>query len=564
MKRFLLLFSAALFAASSITLLNVSSASAASSYDGLVSTVSPLILTDYNSGLSKTLSSDMEVLEQAFYAAEARCNQGIGPDPCTMRDDIQEIIDGDITDYVILGDNYYYGQSPTLGTFSSFRVFWSPSNQGEIYFSNEYAPALHVSAPDIRSTMSIIYDDGCPFYSTDECFVLSGSQIQSGVAWGHDQADIFTFFSSSFSIDYPTGYEGLPVPSNPLNPDVSFEMWLDITFSNALTTFNAKYLNYITDPEPLDVPQPGKIIWYLLDPDDIDVDNEGWQRVINFNSRVQDVRPDIVIPVLQGSGGLRGGYVCSAILDRDVEFTDNDCKINSLSPVPVNLDMREYLLVALPYQYDPEGFDVTPKNTILSINLSSSVSDYSTVTCTPGALDSNDGAYCSEYDPYEDCLAYGVNVVAGFQCVMSNFGIFMKNLFVLIFVPDGAVIATQFSRFTDTASSSLGFLWTPFQVIGDIFTEIRDSSATNHTCALPPLTIFGSTATIEFCAWRDDLPGLWSMMRIAIQGSIAVAFLFVCWRALMRFFGHDPGDDDDEGTTGREYVGKKPGGGMPL
>lgn len=492
MRRFLYLSFVTLFSGLSVVSFFASSASAASSYDGLVNTVSPLIITDYSSGLSKTLSSDMEVLTQALQAAEARCNQGTGPDPCTMRDDIENIINGEITDYVILGDNYNYGQSPTFGTFTSFRVFWSPSNQGEIYFSDEYAPTIHVSAPDIRSTMPITYDDSCPWYGTSECLVLSGSQIQGGIAWGHDQADIFTFYSSTFSVDYPAGYEGEMVP----------------TPGQQGMTFTPKIMYSVYD--------------------------DGQLKALNMGPREAFVPND--------NGILQTAKIEYLVTDENDDEIDRQ-SLDLLSPYSFDLPGLGDFKLTVRYVHPgppmaPYADNVTLRPVVFSFannGLFFIGTDHGDECDTSG-----DEVQCSQPSPYKDCAAvWGESanwwsaVPDYVVCIGSNVGIWIRGFTVQMFVPSYTFFNSWRDDFGLFWEDKLGFVYQSVGLVGGMFGDIMSSAATPKCTLTPSGQFMGSDVEFDICAFEDIAPVPFNALRFLIIGITMVGVTFMGYRKYM-------------------------------
>lgn len=114
-----------------------------------------------------------------------------------------------------------------------------------------------------------------------------------------------------------------------------------------------------------------------------------------------------------------------------------------------------------------------------------------------------------------------------------------------LFFPDSARVGAMFNQTLSNLQRSFGFLFFPVTFISDVFKSILQFSAVNDTCALPPISIYGSTATIELCRWRYQLPGTWSFMQLIIRAGISIAFLWVCYRLLMRFLGVQFDDADD-------------------
>ena len=88
----------------------------------------------------------------------------------------------------------------------------------------------------------------------------------------------------------------------------------------------------------------------------------------------------------------------------------------------------------------------------------------------------------------------------------------------------------------NTIIDRLGFFALPFTFIKGVYTTVQAMTTTNNTCALN-LTVYGSTASVELCKWRYQLPAMWALMQTILQGGIAMGFLWTCYRLANRFFG---------------------------
>lgn len=169
--------------------------------------------------------------------------------------------------------------------------------------------------------------------------------------------------------------------------------------------------------------------------------------------------------------------------------------------------------------------------------------------------------FCQEEPLYEDCSVYDLKFSAweggpefslptidGIACSLRNsLKWFVNELILPLFVPRSDYFSSRFGELQSNIKRSFGFLALPFTFIGNIFTSVSQGASIGETCALPPLSLYGATATIHLCAWRQQLPQAWSFLQLVIQGGIALSFLWVAYSLLMRFFGVNvPGEDADE------------------
>lgn len=174
--------------------------------------------------------------------------------------------------------------------------------------------------------------------------------------------------------------------------------------------------------------------------------------------------------------------------------------------------------------------------------------------------------FCSELPQkpkYENCSVYDWSF-AGFKipspgsiaCAIRNsFVWFIYDFLFGIFFPKIEDIQDLWDDLLNTIIDRLGFLALPFTFIKGVFTTVQAMTITNNTCSLS-LTVFGSTANVELCRWRYQLPGMWALMQTILQGGIAIGFLWTCYRLANRFFGiyvEDYEEDDADVESIRWY-----------
>lgn len=164
-----------------------------------------------------------------------------------------------------------------------------------------------------------------------------------------------------------------------------------------------------------------------------------------------------------------------------------------------------------------------------------------------------------EKPKYEDCSQYDYNFnglkipsFGSIACAIRNSFVWFFTDFIFgIIFPKVEDIKVLFDDLLNTIIDRLGFLALPFTFIKGVFTTVHAMTVTNNTCALN-LTVFGSTASVELCKWRYQLPQMWSLMQTILQGGIAVGFLWTCYRLANRFFGiyiEDYDEEDIESST---------------
>ena len=170
-------------------------------------------------------------------------------------------------------------------------------------------------------------------------------------------------------------------------------------------------------------------------------------------------------------------------------------------------------------------------------------------------LDCNYG-FCSELKQkpkYEDCSQYDwkfgdikIPSPGSIACSIRNSFVWFFTDFIFgIIFPKIEDLQSLWDDLLNTIIDRLGFLALPFTFIKGVFTTVGAMTSNNNTCAVS-LTIFGSTANLEMCKWRYQLPAVWSFMQIFLQGGIAIGFLWTCYRLANRFFGIYVEDYEEE------------------
>ena len=180
--------------------------------------------------------------------------------------------------------------------------------------------------------------------------------------------------------------------------------------------------------------------------------------------------------------------------------------------------------------------------------------------------------FCSDLPQkpkYEDCSVYDFKIgdfripsPGSIACAVRNsFVWFFTDFLFGIFFPKIEDIQALWDDLLNTIIDRLGFLALPFTFIKGVFTTVQAINTTNNTCALS-LTVFGSTANVELCRWRYQLPAMWAFMQTILRGGIAIGFLWVCYRLANRFFGmyvEDYEEEDDDAYMTARWVDERTG-----
>lgn len=121
-------------------------------------------------------------------------------------------------------------------------------------------------------------------------------------------------------------------------------------------------------------------------------------------------------------------------------------------------------------------------------------------------------------DPYEDCSIYGTDLIAGFSCVMRNFGVFLKLLFTSLFVPSSSFLKEYFNDFKTFITQKFGFLVWPLTFAYNFVNAFFDGlSGTHAICGWSFGNLFNRDFKLNFCSLEQNFPSAFNTARYMIQ-----------------------------------------------
>lgn len=205
------------------------------------------------------------------------------------------------------------------------------------------------------------------------------------------------------------------------------------------------------------------------------------------------------------------------------------------------------------YPDDTDEINYQSKHMYLNINGDDFSGSTLTADCKFG--------FCEVKPKYEDCSVHDLNIkfwdggpefrlpsILSIGCTINNsFKWAINEIILPLIMPSQDFLRDKFGELQNNLSRSFGFLWTPVTLIQTFYNGVINNQISGDTCALPPMSMFGSTATIHLCSWRYQLPGLWRYMQLAIQGGLVTGLIWSLYSLAMRFFGVHVQDDDDDG-----------------
>lgn len=147
-------------------------------------------------------------------------------------------------------------------------------------------------------------------------------------------------------------------------------------------------------------------------------------------------------------------------------------------------------------------------------------------------LNCDDGGVCEQPSPYEDCSTYGTDIIGGLGCVLRNFGVFLRSLFVTLFVPTSGFLKDYFSDFKEFIDAKFGFLIWPLQWAVDFVNAFFDGlDGTNNICSWSFGDLFNSSFRLNFCSLEQNFPTAFNTARYMIQA-------FTVFGLISGLYGH--------------------------
>lgn len=139
---------------------------------------------------------------------------------------------------------------------------------------------------------------------------------------------------------------------------------------------------------------------------------------------------------------------------------------------------------------------------------------------------------CSPASPFEDCTTYGLDIIGGFGCVINNFGIWLRNTLIDLFVPNSQALQASLDNFTSAFQSQLGFLYTAFNMLVQWITSLL---IVTPRCDIDfgSATFFGATIDINFCAFEQSAPTIYNPIMTMTRLLLAAGFIFIAQKRLI-------------------------------
>lgn len=478
MKRWLNGLFALLFAVSYTVSLGSSFVSAASVYDDIFWSIDKVYLPVWNG-----TSYDHEDVTTNYF---------------------QYVVDEDALESL---EDAIYGNGAWLVVSGndSLSIFWSDDKDvtKTSFFESIYGPAWGIEYNGTNSWNHIrIWDEPLNGGIKNQVFLNQTSEtiILLGDMPSPQPTDYGVFVSTYDNI-YPAGYEGNEIPNDhspviKIHPEFQYSVSLKTV---TVSDINQQLPEYT--PDEGWTTQGYAIEWSLFKCDIWDDVGKICENptLENLNIQPQGNQYSYDVPSY-------GDYYLSA------QYLVQECF--RYPSYPLTPDYCVYVDLGTVM----EGYDFDPTSVYLEINGNNIAGDTRDSVC-------DSSGYCEPPSPYEDCSLHGIDLLAGFICVMRNFGIFLGIMFKQLFIPSPAFIENYIHEFGDYMSSKLGFLATAFGFVIDYVEVALDITP---KCVIDDLpgTFFGTQLNLNLCVFEENYPNVFNAMMLIVRSLILVGVVF--------------------------------------
>lgn len=270
-------------------------------------------------------------------------------------------------------------------------------------------------------------------------------------------------------------------------------------FYSYYTTFDIEYPEDWEQPRiPNEAPPPP-------------VDGDGYAPQIGYNTTTENVLSGLYIGDTDICIPTTAGGCVTPMLRWSVYLEGSDEPLNTkatelFTPYSFKLPGNDTYIFKISYTnpgvpfapFDPEINLIT---TQFTINANGTFVVGSTVL--NGCETTGSTQDCGEADPLEDCTTYGLDIGGYFQCIINNFGIWLRNSLIDLFVPKYSFFTAWNSSFQTFMNDKLGFVYTSIGFIGTLFTGMVTGASTPRCLVEPGGSFFGATFTVDVCTIQD-------------------------------------------------------------
>lgn len=366
------------------------------------------------------------------------------------------------------------------GYFKVVSVFWTEDTSLALAWNNEGIDAVSPNSGNLHSIhigcRKVVFGNGGSepiawAYSTSGGLRISNDKPYNPAPTNTTEDDgIVNLFVYTDHPNYPTGYTGTSIPSS-FTPKTDF------------------YVPYILNVDDKNI---------TITPKSVDTGGKCWKWASTLVKK--------------------GNSTSDNLGDWEVIAETDYLASNEPANLKAKAYGTDYAIGMLAYDCNAPAAKISDTYNLkleriypLKVDGSSYVLDSDNLNC-------DNGGVCEEPSPYEDCSTYGTDLIGGLGCVMRNFGVFLRSLFITLFVPTPGFLKDYFSEFKDFITTKLGFLVWPLQWAVDFVNAFFNGlSGTNNICGWSFGNVFNSNFKLNFCSLEQNFPTAFNTARYMIQ-----------------------------------------------
>jgi len=428
--------------------------------------------------------------------AEGRCSRSI----------TDNILNARTSGYISVSQHYNegwtFGESPGEVPQASISVMWDFTDVGETVQAN--SDPLVTWASDLINTDAVgsmvlqISNAGTYQWLCNEAGTHFFTNFQANPCLAnYPTCDVnASYYYSTFTITYPSDYVGTPIvsiPEIPIPPETNVfkpSIGYSLLSENKITGLWIGNSTFCI-PTTLEGCIQPKLRWTIYGPDNTTV----------LNTVVQ-----------------------SMMTPYNYTFPGVDTYFMKV----------EFVHPGTPYA--PFSDDVVLKSVSFELAVNGTFVNGGTglQTCEEG----DDDFDCGIANPLEDCSTYGLDLGGYFGCIINNFGIWLRNTLIDLFVPTYSYYNNWVNDFGTFLNSKLGFVATGILTIVSLFTTIIENGASTACTITPPGTFFDATLTIDVCTFQTIYSAGFVFMQTVLISLTLVALAFAGYRKYLEVVDH--------------------------
>lgn len=332
-------------------------------------------------------------------------------------------------------------------------------------------------------------------------------------------------FLAGANINYPDGYEGLPIETEPVTEEEVIRP--DFSYTIVDKSLNVKDIN---NSLPEFVPDEGytfkgwEVEWSLF------YCAGGWSDIGSTCETELELKDYDILPRESNyltDVDIYGDYRLSA------QYVAQQCY--RYPSYPETPDYCFYV-VGGEDEASLDGYRFPPTTVDLKFDGGTYSGDTRDTEC-------DESGYCVPPSPYKDCsiyageAPYGIgggafpDIIGGFQCQLENFGTFLIITIQNLFVPNSGKVMNSVNNFGSFISDKLGFVYTAFQYIVTWINSILVVSS-DCTISMGSATFFGATPNADICYFEENAGNVWDIGIFTARMIFAAGLIFLAYRRL--------------------------------